>query len=222
MTNKYSNNCHTDKSVNFFSKMFFNGLFCLSLIFTFSFSALAEPSENYENETEAAAQEDTQPQYNPYLQKAIESHKKHRYSQAISLYDKAIQFEPNTSELYFDRGLAKSESGDAQGAWHDFNRAIKLDPQNDPAYFNRGIVEFEMQQYKAALRDFNETIRLVPGDAKALYNRALTKQALGDIAGALKDATESRNYYKILHKRAEYMEVSDFINSIRSRGVGAY
>lgn len=198
--------------------------FALSLIMIIGIptSSLADVYAYTNEQYQSDNQEDVQPVYNPHLQKAIQLHKRRNYTQAIHYYNLAIQVEPNSSELYFDRGLAKSESGDVQGAWHDLNRAIKLNPLNDSAYFNRGIVEYEMGQYREALRDFNETIRLVPGDAKALYNRALTKQALGDTSGALQDAILSRNYYKILNKKAEYREVSDFINSIRSRGINAY
>lgn len=173
--------------------------------------------------------------YSTLLQSGISKHKKHRYQEAIADYDKAIQIaespgnpyaDPQSeyydkayylstlSDLYFNRGLAKSESGDPSSALTDFTRSIKYNPQNDSAIFNRGIVEYELSQYKEALRDFNKTIALVPGDAKALYNRALTKYELGDERGAISDAKLSMKYFKMLNKRQEYNEVNDFISSM--------
>lgn len=181
--------------------------------------------------------------YDGYLNKAIKLHKKHNYDAAISYYNKAInlaeqqryspkielvydeytgefieeqyQEENNFSDLYFNRGLAKSEAGYAQEAMYDFNKSIQLDPQNDSAIFNRGIVEYELEMYREALRDFDRTIALVPGDAKALYNRAMTKYQLKDTRGALRDAKTSHKYYKELRKRKEAKEVADFIQQVK-------
>ncbi len=151
-----------------------------------------------------------------YLQSAIRKHKRHQITEALLDYDKAIALEPDSGDLYYNRGLARQEGGDYNGAIDDFNRALEFDPQNDSAYFNRGISKFELKNYRSALKDFNQTILMVPGDAKALFNRAITKNALGDTNGALHDAYEARRLFKVMRKQAAYQEVNDFISFVKN------
>ena len=199
------------------------------LIFIFTFGLISFPSfdyerDNLENENPSIMTDEyinspdieRERYLNNLIQKGIQAHKRKDFNQAISFYTQAIGREQNSSDLFFNRGLAKSEGGYPEEAARDFTQAIKLNPDNDAAYFNRGIVESEMKAYGQALRDFDKTISLVPGDAKALYNRALTKYALNDIKGALADAQKSRKFYTALRKRREVAEITSFINSIQN------
>ena len=43
-----------------------------------------------------------------------------------------------TSEDFFEKGIAKSNLGDYKGAIQDYNKAIELDPNLAEAYLNRG------------------------------------------------------------------------------------
>ena len=44
-------------------------------------------------------------------------------------YDRAIELNPDYAEAYYNRGDAKSELGDHEGAAADRKRAIELDPE---------------------------------------------------------------------------------------------
>ena len=46
-----------------------------------------------------------------------------------------------SAEDYVDRGNAKSDLKDYQGAIADYNKAIEIDPQYAGAYANRGLVK---------------------------------------------------------------------------------
>jgi Tfp pilus assembly protein PilF len=48
------------------------------------------------------------------------------------------------AKAYFDRGLAKYNSGDKKGAISDFDSAIQIDPQYAKAYYNRGVIKYEL------------------------------------------------------------------------------
>jgi tetratricopeptide (TPR) repeat protein len=162
-----------------------------------------------------ASQVKAQPDADYYVQSAVRKHKRHDIIGALQDYDRAIELEPDSSQIFFDRGLARNEINSYEAAIEDFDRALELDPENDSAMFNRGIAKYELKRFDEALKDFNRTIAMVPGDAKAYYNRAITKYAMNNLNGALRDATEARNLFKSLRKRVEYQEVSDFINMVR-------
>ena len=46
-----------------------------------------------------------------------------------------------TSEDFFEKGIAKSNLGDYKGAIQDYNKAIELDPNLAEAYLNRGVAK---------------------------------------------------------------------------------
>lgn len=60
---------------------------------------------------------------------------------AILLYDKIIDMMPNLAKAYYERGRAKHQAGNAQGAAEDLKQALQLSPeieQNITGQFQAG------------------------------------------------------------------------------------
>lgn len=105
------------------------------------------------------------------------------------------------AKIYHDRGIAKYQSGDRQGAIRDFNfpkgtlreRAIKLDPRYARAYLDRGVAKFGLGDKQGAIADYSQAILLQNRFATALrdpliyYNRGVAKFELGNNQGAIAD-----------------------------------
>jgi len=90
-------------------------------------------------------------------------------------------------DAYYNRGAAKIEKGDLDGAIADFNRKIELNPKDARAYYNRGIAKQAKGDLDGAIADFSRAIELDPKHAVAYYNRGIAKQAKGDLDGAIAD-----------------------------------
>ena len=82
--------------------------------------------------------------------------KLHKYERAIEDFDKAIEFNPNYVEAYYNRGVAYVKLNEHERAIKDFSKAIELNPALAEAYGNRGIVYLEIHRYEESARDLKK------------------------------------------------------------------
>ena len=86
----------------------------------------------------------------------------------------AIRLKPDDAEAYNNRGNAKFDLGDKQGAIADYNQAIRLKPDYALAYFNRGVAKYELGDRQGALNDFRQAAPLLQQQGKLYeYNKVL-------------------------------------------------
>jgi tetratricopeptide (TPR) repeat protein len=79
---------------------------------------------------------------------------------------------PDDADAFINRGNARQDCNDLEGAIADYDEAIRLDPDNAFALNNRGTARCDKGDLEGALADYNEAIRLQPDYANAFYNRA--------------------------------------------------
>jgi tetratricopeptide (TPR) repeat protein len=103
----------------------------------------------------------------------------------------ALRLKPDYAEAYNNRGYARGNKGDHDGASKDCAEAIRLKPDFAEAYYNRGIARGAKGDLDGALANYAEAIRLKPDYAKAYNNRGITRDDKGDLDGALKDYAEA-------------------------------
>ena len=121
----------------------------------------------------------------------------------MSDYSIAIGINPKYAVAYFNRGCAKSDLQDYQGAIGDFNASIEIDPKYVEAYSFRGILKsYCLKNHKEAIVDFNIAIEIDPNYALAYYNRGLTRLQLGQRDSACNDFHKA---LKIGHLQAAKM-----------------
>jgi len=115
---------------------------------------------------------------------------------AITLYNRAIELDPEYEEAYYQRGLAERAVGNPQAALADVERALELHP-NEPNYiFARGNLYKDLGDIEAALADFSRAIELRPEYPVPYYNRANTYYDLGELELALADYTTFVELYR--------------------------
>ena len=113
-----------------------------------------------------------------------------RYSEAIDAYSQAITLKHHPF-VYNNRGNARSDLGDKQGAIADFNKAIELKPDYAEAYNNRGNARSESGNKQGAIADYTIAIELKPDYAEAYSNRGVNRSKLGDKQGAIADYSKA-------------------------------
>jgi len=106
---------------------------------------------------------------------------------AIGDFSRAIEFDPQATSAYYNRGIANLQKRNLDQAINDLSRAIELSPNTADYYSDRGIAKLRKRDYDGAIADFTRAIELDPKSALAYRNRALAKNIKKDADGALVD-----------------------------------
>jgi tetratricopeptide (TPR) repeat protein len=86
-----------------------------------------------------------------------------------------------------NRGVARQDKGDLDGAIQDYSEAIRLKPDYAIAFLSRGTARRAKGDLDGAVQDFSEAVRLKPNDAKVFVYRGAARLAKLDIDGAIQD-----------------------------------
>jgi len=109
----------------------------------------------------------------------------------LRFYTEALRLKPDYADAFNNRGVARRDKGDLDGALQDFTEAIRLKPDYADAFNNRGVARRDKGDLVGALQDYTEAIRLKPDSAAAFHNRGNARSGKGDLDGALQDFTEA-------------------------------
>jgi tetratricopeptide (TPR) repeat protein len=84
-----------------------------------------------------------------------------------------------TARDYYEDGLARQESGDAEGAHQSFTWAIQRAPDFAPAYVARGTIYLVQGELRRALDEADAALQADPSSAAAYALRGETLRLLG-------------------------------------------
>ncbi|HPG35772.1 MAG TPA: tetratricopeptide repeat protein [bacterium] len=119
-----------------------------------------------------------------------------------------FQKEEQKADLY-EKGYAKYEQKDYNGAIVDLSELIKISPNDPHAYNLRGISKSELGKYESAIEDYNKVIELLPDNHIGYYNRALSLIFLDRFEDAKKD-----------YETAKKLKLDDFaVNNLPIMGL---
>jgi tetratricopeptide (TPR) repeat protein len=119
---------------------------------------------------------------------------------------KRIKQNPSDARYYNERGIARQQLSDLQGALADFNEAIKLESNNEKFFFNRAFVRKELGDLKGAIADYTVAISLEPEYALAYNNRGTVHVQLHhDILAACTD------YFKATQTALDGNDVDTYV-----------
>lgn len=90
------------------------------------------------------------------------------------LYDKAIYFNPNNSDIYFERGnYYYWKKMNYKKGIEDYEKALQLDNNNVNALSGLGFYYYtQIKDLNKAINYFNRAIKLKPNDTGLLFSRA--------------------------------------------------
>ncbi|MGB5325883.1 MAG: tetratricopeptide repeat protein, partial [Pseudomonadales bacterium] len=81
-----------------------------------------------------------------------------RLSEAIDIFDKAIELSPGIVETWVNRGIALKELGRVDEAIASYDKAIKLKPDYAEAHFNRANVLKDIGRFDEAVTAYERAV----------------------------------------------------------------
>ncbi|CAD8127977.1 unnamed protein product [Paramecium sonneborni] len=85
-----------------------------------------------------------------------------KYKEAIQLFDKTIQINPQFYKAYYQKGFALQKINRYEEAIKSFNQTIQINPYFYKAYNKKGIALSKMERYEEGISCLNQSIEIYP------------------------------------------------------------
>ncbi len=155
-------------------------------------TAAPEASAGGENQPEGGEQMAVTTTANDLLDQANTRYQEDDFTQAVELYAKALELEPQNAIAYNQRGNAYRQMEQYDLCINDYTQAIQYaaSPAEKATYYaNRGAAYALQGDIQRALDDFGQAIAQNPDFARAYESRAALYAQLGNYAQAIADYT---------------------------------
>lgn len=126
----------------------------------------------------------------PLFQEGLSYEKSGQYDQAIEIFSKVIEQQPDFFDGYNHRGSCYAIKKEFEKALQDYQRAIDLKPSEEMLYYNRGLTYSLMGKKQEAMADYNRAIELNPAYLKAYLTRGTLYAETGQLDKAVEDRTK--------------------------------
>ncbi|MEJ0043466.1 MAG: tetratricopeptide repeat protein [Rhizomicrobium sp.] len=93
------------------------------------------------------------------------------FDKAEADYTAYLAADPNDTDTYFNRGLAREAQGNTQGAAADFGIVASRDPKDAAALLHRAQARETLKDYHGAIDDLTAVIALKPQSARLQQSR---------------------------------------------------
>ena len=114
-----------------------------------------------------------------------------RYDDAARVFTSLLEADPDDSESYSQRAIARFHLGKYNEALDDCDAALYLDSEDADALCIRGEIFLRRGAAQEALQEFNLAVGLNPRDAEARLHRGRAHCEIGNWRRAVADLTES-------------------------------
>ena len=104
---------------------------------------------------------------------------KDSFNYQIRLLNKSLEQNPSYAEAYNNRGNAKKNLGDYQGALSDYSKANKIQPRHASSYNNRGRVKYLIGDNQGACSDAKKAVSLGNEESKRILSTSIGDKICG-------------------------------------------
>jgi len=117
-----------------------------------------------------------------------------QFPQAIESFDQSIELRKGNPWVYINRGSARSNAGDYEGAKKDFLKALDMNPELSDAYVGLSVVYLAGNEFQKALKFADLALKKNPRNGLAFNQRGWTKYKMDNLEEALFDFDQGIRY----------------------------
>jgi Flp pilus assembly protein TadD len=128
---------------------------------------------------------------NLYLLQGVVYRKLGDFSQAVSIFQKAIFLAPNQADIYSQLGVTFFHQKQLNLALENMDKAVSLEPENPYRYSSRAYIKDANKDIDGAILDYEKAISLDPEDAVAYNNLGMLEEKKGRLEAAKKNFKKS-------------------------------
>jgi tetratricopeptide (TPR) repeat protein len=96
-----------------------------------------------------------------------------RYQNALLCLNKALNFTPDSSDVWFAKSNALFNLGRLEEAIASYDQALKIKPDDHQAWYNQGIALFNLGRLEEAIASYDQALKIKPDDHQAWYNQGI-------------------------------------------------
>lgn len=116
---------------------------------------------------------------NIHYKRGEEALKNKKFEQALNLFSKAIEVEPDNAAIFGERAICYLNLNKFNMALLDLDMAVSLQPNYGYRYASRAFVKNYIKDFDGALKDYEKAIELDPDDDISRNNIGLVQEQLG-------------------------------------------
>jgi tetratricopeptide (TPR) repeat protein len=122
---------------------------------------------------------------------------------------------PNLALAYYNRGIARYNLGDKQGAIEDYSQAITLHPSLAEAYSNRGNTRASLGDREGAISDYDRAIRINPNLAETYGSWGIALAEMGKKQEAIEYLEKAADFFQQQGNLESYEKVINRIFELK-------
>ena len=109
-----------------------------------------------------------------------------QHAEAIKLYDKALEINPQYASAWYGKGISLFELGRFDEAIKCHDRALEITPQQADFWFQKGVAQDSLGLAKDTVASFRKFIELAPAQHSPIMDRCLehAHQRLRELEGS--------------------------------------
>jgi tetratricopeptide (TPR) repeat protein len=108
-----------------------------------------------------------------------------KFQEAITIYNRKLEEDPNNVVALNNKGLALDQLGEFNEALKSFEQAVTINPENSPALHNKSLALRKLGRMKEAIECYDRVLEVDPMDTEAMNNKGLILDQLGKFKKAL-------------------------------------
>lgn len=146
-----------------------------------------------------------------------------QYEDMLVECERLLETQPDSYQLWYDRGDALANLGHCDVALVSFDRVIALNPNFYPAWVFRGVMLIQLKRYEEALASCERALEIQPEDKEAWLFKGVALRYLGRWQQAYTSYDKALGIERLTLKQRlaqnwqQFVQVVNSIQIVRSR-----